>query len=317
MQQAIGAHARGFFIAMCVELGAYAAYLIHGLVNGRDALPLLGRVLLIFMAIRVVLVGLNFLQTWLARSPREPAHQIGFFASLRLFANEVYAAIWTYPFYFALERWLVPNAPPPGLAHRGPPIVLVPGFLCNRGYYGKFRRFLARHGYGTSYTVSLEPTFGSIEDNAGHLANFVEQVCEASGQDQVVLIGHSMGGVVIRVYLDQMDGARRVARAIALGSPFGGTVLAKGPSALGENLRQMIVGNDWLAALKARESQPCAAPFTAIWSPHDSIVAPQAGTMVSATYGESIAMPGIGHMEMIVSRPVLETVLTVLNRESP
>ena len=316
MQQVMGAHARGFFIAMCVELGAYGAYLIHGLISGREALPLLGRILLIFVAIRAVLVALNFLQTWLACSPREPAHRIGPLATLRLYLNELVAALWTYPFYFALEPWLVPNAPQPGLPHEGPPIILIPGFLCNRGYFGRFRRYLARHGYGQTYAVSLEPIFGSIEANAEHLARFAEEVCSETGQDRVILIGHSMGGVVIRVYLDRLGGERRVARAIAIGSPFGGTVLAKGASALGENLQQLVLGNDWLVDLKAREDRPCAVPFTAIWSPHDSIVAPQAGTTVNESYGRNIALPGVGHMERITSRPVLETVLSELRRGS-
>ncbi len=312
MQQPMGRHARAFFIAMCVELGLYAVYLLHGAWTGRELLPMLGRVLLIFVAIRAVMVAGNFLQTWLARSPKPAEYEIGPWASLKLYLNELYSALWTYPFYFALEPWLVKNDPPTSQPHQGPPIVLVPGFLCNRGYYGKFRRFLASHGYAQSYAVTLEPVFGSIDDNARHLGRLVEQICAETGQDQVILIGHSMGGVVIRAYLDKQDGAARVARAISLGAPFGGTVLAKGPSGLGENMRQMIVDSDWLKDLAQYETRPCPVPFTAIWSPHDSIVAPQDRTRVSDIYGQSIAMPGIGHMEMIVSVPVMRMVLRVL-----
>lgn len=316
MQQAMGRHARGFFIAMCVELGLYALYLVFGLLDGRPLLPLLGRILLIFVGIRAVLVGANFLQTWLARSPPEPAHRISAWASLRLYLNELVAALWTYPFYFALEPWLVRNAPRPGLPHKGPPIVLVPGFLCNRGYFGRFRRFLARHGYGNSWAVTLEPVFGSIDDNALQLKALIEQICAETGAEQVILIGHSMGGVVIRALLDKHEGGGRVAAAISLGSPFGGTVLAKGASGLGENLRQMCVGSPWLRELAGYDGSPCPVPFTAIWSPHDSIVAPQLGSRVSEAYGRSIAMPGIGHMEMIVSGPVMRQVLQLLDERS-
>ena len=316
MTQPMSRHARAFFIAMCVELGAYAIYVGYGLWQGREALPLLGRVLLIFIAIRALMVAGNFLQTGLARSPRAQEHQIGLLASLRLYLNELWAALWTYPFYFALEPWLVPSAPVPGLPHQGSPIVLVPGFLCNRGYYGQFRRFLQRQGYGQVWAVTLEPVFGSIEDNARHLGELIEQICAETGADKLVLIGHSMGGVVIRTYLDTQGGAKRVERAIALGSPFGGTVLAAGPRGLGENLRQMIPGNAWLAELAGHERQPCPVPFTAIWSPHDSIVAPQNGTRVSDIYGQNIALPGVGHMEMIVSRPIMQAVLGCLQADA-
>ncbi|MGJ8668107.1 MAG: esterase/lipase family protein [Oceanococcus sp.] len=313
MKQAMGPHARAFFIAMCVELGLYALYLGNGVLQGRELLPMLGRVLIIFVSIRAVMVAANFLQTWLARSVKAPEHQIGALASIKLYFNELYSALWTYPFLFALEPWLVRNAPQAGLPHKGLPIVLVPGFLCNRGYYGKFRRFLAKNGYGNVWAVTLEPVFGSIDDNARHLGELIEQICQETGEEQVILIGHSMGGVVARSYIDKQGGAKRIAHAIALGSPFGGTVLAKGPSGLGENLRQMIVGCDWLQELAAYENQACPTRFTAIWSPHDSIVAPQNGTKVSEVYGHSIAMPGIGHMEMIVSMPVLNQVLQVLD----
>jgi triacylglycerol lipase len=312
MQQPMGKHARAFFIAMCVEFGLYALYVLHGWSQGRSLFPMLGRVLLIFVAIRAVMVGGNFLQTWLARSPKAVEHEIGPWASLKLFWNELYSALWTYPILFALGPWLVLNNPPANLPHQGAPIVLVPGFLCNRGYYGKFRRFLAANGYGCAYAVTLAPVLGSIDDNARHLGELIEQVCTETGQDKVILIGHSMGGVVIRAYLDKQGGAPRVVHAISLGSPFSGTVLAKGPSGLGENLRQMIVDSDWLKDLARYEAQPCSVPFTAIWSPHDSIVAPQKGSRVSEIYGRSIAMPGIGHMEMIVSGPVMREVLAIL-----
>ena len=316
MHQSMGVHARAFFVAMCVELGMYAAYLLWGLHQGRDPLALLLRIALIFIGVRAVLVGGNFVQTWLARAPSAPQHQLNLLTALRLYLNELYAAMRTYPFYFALEPWLVPSAPKPGLPHRGPPIVLIPGFLCNRGYFGRFRRYLRARGYGNVWAVTLEPVFGSIDDNARQLDQLIEQICAQTGSEKVVLIGHSMGGVVIRAYLDKLGGAQRVARAISLGSPFGGTVLAKGPSALGENLRQMTIGSDWLNSLSAFEQRPCPVPFTAIWSPHDSIVAPQTGSRVSETYGQSIALPGVGHMEMIVSSRVLREVVAVLDQDT-
>ncbi len=316
MHQSMGVHARAFFVAMCVELGLYAAYVSWGLHLGRDPAALVMRIALIFIGIRAVLVGANFFQTWRARAPSAPQHQLNLVRALCLYLNELYAAMRTYPFYFALESWLVPSAPEPGLPHRGPPIVLIPGFLCNRGYFGRFRRYLRTHGYGNVWAVTLEPVFGSIDDNAAQLDRLIEQICASTGADKAVLIGHSMGGVVIRAYLDKLGGARRVARAISLGSPFGGTVLAKGPASLGENLRQMSIGSDWLKSLSAFEQRPCPVPFTAIWSPHDSIVAPQTGSRVSETYGQSIALAGVGHMEMIVSPRVMREVVAVLDQDA-
>lgn len=309
LNQPLGRLGRVFIGWFFIELLAYLITVTVKTSQGLAFSSALCDVLIIFLTIRAVMVAGNFAQTWWHRSPRKPEHQIGPFGTLKLLFNEWVAALWTYPFFFAFEPWLVKNRPKAGLPHQGPPIILVPGFLCNRGYWGKFRRFLYNAGYGKTYAVTLGPVFGSITKNAMQLGDFIEAVCAETGEDKVILVGHSMGGVTIRAYLHKEDGAHRVAKVIALGSPFKGTVLALGASRLGTNLKQMVVGNPWSEGLNVCEAEPAPVPFTAIWSPHDSIVAPQEGSRISDIYGKSIAAPGIGHMEMVTNRPIMELTL--------
>ena len=316
LRQPLGALGRACLIWFGIEFTAYLIAIAVKLNNGASLLSALGDVLIIFIAIRVVMVAGNFAQTWWHRSPRAGEHRIGLFGTLKMFGNELIAAIGTYPFYFAFEPWLVPNRPKPGLPHQGPPIILVPGFLCNRGYWGSFRRFLTKQGYGKVYSVTLGPVFGSITENARQLGEFIEAVCAETGEDKVILVAHSMGGVTIRAYLHKLDGAHRVAKVIAIGAPFKGTVLAGGPSGLGANLKQMVVGNPWSEGLNACEAEAAPVPFVAIWSPHDSIVAPQEGSRISDIYGKSIAVPGVGHMEMVTNRPCMELTLREIREVS-
>lgn len=314
-EQGFTGHGRGFFRAFLIETALYviiAAVLVAG---GSDALHVALGCVAVFAVLRLLMVLGNVIPTWQAGGDKHPDHQIGLGATLLMILREWWAAILTYPFLFAFEPWLVPNNPPKDLPHTGHPIVLVPGFFTNRGYLRAWRQALLKAGYGQVYAVSPEPIFHSVEKNAAHVAEFVEQVLAKTGADKVILIGHSMGGLVIRLYLHRFGGLDRAALAIAVGSPFRGTVLAEGKEKLGPIVSQLTRNNGWAETFVAEaESAPCPIPFVAVWSPHDTIVSPQHHTTVAEHYGRNIAMPGIGHMEMVNSGPVIRVLLDELAR---
>ncbi len=305
-EQGFTGHGRGFFKALLVEFGLYA--LIGGWCVSRGSNPLcvLLTCVLIFGLLRLLMVAGNFGPTWKARSAKRVEHEIGCATTLAMVVREWWAAVLTYPFLFAFEPWLVPNNPPAGLPHRGLPIVLVPGFFTNRGYLHAWRQYLLKNGYGQVYAVSPEPIFESVEKNAEHVARFVDEVLADTGAERVILLGHSMGGLVIRLYLHRFGGLAKAAMAVAVGSPFHGTVLTEGKEKMGQILSQLSRANPWAMAFVAEaEAAPCPIPFIAIWSPHDSIVSPQTGARVADHYGRNIAIPGIAHMEMVNSGHVM------------
>lgn len=306
-EQGFTGHGRGFFKAFLIEaalylgIGSYAV-LAHGVPPLRVVLISL----LVFVSLRFFLTLGNWLPTWKNRSPKRAEHEIGCAATVAMLLREWWAAILTYPFLFAFEPWLAPNNPPAGLPHKGLPVVLVPGFFTNRGYLYAWRKYLLRNGYGKVYCVSPEPIFAGVEPNAEHLSRFVDEVLAETGAPRVILIGHSMGGLVIRLYLHRFGGLAKAALAMAVGSPFKGTVLAEGKDKLGPIVAQLTNGNPWAMALVAEaEAQPCPIPFIAIWSPHDSIVSPQDNSRVAAHYGREITLPGMAHMEMVNSPQVM------------
>lgn len=305
-EQGFTGHGKGFFKAFVIELALYV--LIGGWLVARGSSPVcvIAGALAVFAVLRFLLVLGNVIPTWQARSPKRAEHGIGCTATAAMLLREWWAAILTYPFLFAFEPWLVPNNPPAGYAHRGLPVVLVPGFFTNRGYLRAWRQYLLKNGYGQVYAVSPEPIFESVESNAEHLARFVDEVLADTGAERVILIGHSMGGLVIRLYLHRFGGLAKAAMAIAVGSPFKGTVLAEGKEKLGPIVAQLTRDNAWSTAfLSVIEQAPCPIPFIAVWSPHDTIVSPQTGTRVADVYGRNIVIPGVGHMEMVNSCQVM------------
>ncbi len=313
-EQGFTPHGRNFFKAMLIELSIYVVGIGIAISQGVSALKATLVCIAIFALLRFLMVLGNVIPTEKAKSVRTPEQQISALTALAMLWREWIAALKTYPFFFAFEPWLVPNNPTPGALHKGLPIVLVPGFFTNRGYLWAWRRHLVRHGYGQVYAVSPQPVFESIERNAEHVARFVQEVLNDTGAERVVIMGHSMGGQVIRLYLHRFGGLQHVALAIAVGAPFRGTVLAAGKEKLGPIIAQLTPSNAWAEAFTAEaEAAPCPIPFVNIWSPHDTIVAPQHHSVVANSYGRNIELPGIGHMEMVTSLPVMKHLVAELD----
>lgn len=313
MITATGKLAQGLRKAFYVEFGLYLVWVFFSLKAGEGVLEALCGPFCVWAGIRIAMCGKNFAQAELNKSPRAPGETVGLFGALRLFWGELWVTCLTYSFFFPFEQQFVKPAPKAGLPHKGLPIVLVPGFACNRGYFYLLRKWLTKAGYGKVYAVTLEPVLGSVEANAKCLASQIESICSDSGSDQVILVGHSMAGLTMRVYIHELEGSKRVAKAISLGAPHSGTVIAKGLGKVGKNLEQMQPYGEWNTAFNAATtSAPCPVPFVNVITPHDNIVAPQHSCRLPETYAKQVVLTGIGHLEMVASKPVFKTVLAEL-----
>jgi pimeloyl-ACP methyl ester carboxylesterase len=180
------------------------------------------------------------------------------------------------------------------------PVLLVHGYVCNRAAWWWFGRKLAARGE-TVWAVTLEPVYASIDELARVLAERVDELRAATGTLQVVLVTHSMGGLIARAYLRDR-GAAKVARLVTIGGPHHGSVHAY--LGAGENARQMEPGSRWLAALARAEEGRLSLPFASIYSVHDNFVAPQTSSLHPAA--RNVPVAGIGHVSLGFSDEVLE-----------
>lgn len=73
----------------------------------------------------------------------------------------------------------------------------------------------------------------SIAQNAEVLGEYIRNVQQVTGAEQVDLLVHSMGGLIARYYLDRVMQTRNVAQLIILGSPMNGSACSILPAALG------------------------------------------------------------------------------------
>ncbi|MCD6679348.1 MAG: alpha/beta fold hydrolase [Burkholderiaceae bacterium] len=246
--------------------------------------------LLVPVVFDAALLGVQFLFAAWFRSRESPHSRYGFAMALRAWGAEIAASLRT--FFWAQIRY--GDAPLPS-AEGGArtPVLLVHGYVCNRGIWHPFAQWLAARGHPVE-SVNLEPVFGTIDDYVPIVADGVRRLRERTAAARIAIVAHSMGGVVVRAWL-ATEGAAPVCSIVTLGTPHAGTRLAR--FGYGRNVAQMIPGGRWLGELVARESPVGGALFTTIWSPHDNIVMPQQASQQLAG-ATSIPVPGRGHLQL-------------------
>ena len=75
-------------------------------------------------------------------------------------------------------------------------MLLVHGYVCNRGIWRPFAQWLAARGHPVE-SVNLEPVFGTIDDYVPIVVDAVRRLRERAGGDRIAIVAHSMGGIVV------------------------------------------------------------------------------------------------------------------------
>lgn len=219
-------------------------------------------------------------------APRATAAQL-----LQAWWAEVRAAplvfCWRQP--FASRRW-PDRLPADAQGRRG--VLLVHGFICNRGLWNPWLRRLSEQGV-PFVAVNLEPVFGSIDDYIAILEQAVQRLERATGLAPVV-VAHSMGGLAVRRWWAEHGDDARVHHALTLGTPHRGTWLAR--FAMTRNARQMQQISSWLQTLAAREPAGRARQFTCYYSHCDNIVFPPSTATLPGADNRHLS--GVPHVHM-------------------
>jgi pimeloyl-ACP methyl ester carboxylesterase len=232
-------------------------------------------------------------------APRPPAGEL-----VRAWIGETFISpqvfCWRQPF-----RWrAVPDHLPAASGRRG--VVLVHGFVCNRGFWNPWLSRLRELDVPFA-AVNLEPLAGPIEAYAPILDAAVRRVQEATGLPPV-LVCHSMGGLAARAWLAR-TGQGRVHHVVTLGSPHRGTWLAHWSRL--PNGRQMIPDNAWLQQL-ATAPLHGAPPFTCWYSNCDNVVFPvETATLPGA---DNRMVRAAGHVQLAFRAEVMKATIALITR---
>jgi pimeloyl-ACP methyl ester carboxylesterase len=257
-------------------------------------------ILLAVVGLRIATVWLEFLISFLAGLRRHSEHRLGCLGGIYLVAVETLAFLLVIFLLMPMQKRV--NVLRRGAVSHGQqaPVLFIHGYAMNAGVWAPMVNYLSRVGLANLYTMNLRPHLGDLDEYARQVAERVARICTTTGAPKVVLVGHSMGGLVARAYVARCGGAGRVAKVVSIGAPHHGTLLAR--FVPGRNARQMHRGSAWLRDLNRDENVRGAIDHVSVWSPHDNIIIPQASAEVGMA--RNIVVPGKGHFHLIMARAV-------------
>ncbi|MHB9759315.1 esterase/lipase family protein [Streptomyces sp. BYX5S] len=209
-----------------------------------------------------------------------------------------------------------PTADAPRLpAPAAPPVLLLHGFIDNRSVFVLLRRSLAQHGRQHVESLNYSPLTCDIRAAAALLGRHVEELCERTGRDRVDIVGHSLGGLIARYYVQCLDGDRRVRTLVTLGTPHGGTSVA--PLADAHPIvRQMRPGSSVVEELR-RPAPGRRTRFVSFWSDLDQLMVPLETACVDHPdlLAQNVRVTGIGHLALPVHPAVATGIRQALDAE--
>jgi len=182
------------------------------------------------------------------------------------------------------------------------PILMVHGYL-NSGFVWDFhKKYLSQQGFGPIYTIDLKPHFQSIHEHALKVQQKARQIAQETACSDLILIGHSMGGLVSYYYAANLAPGLSVSQIITIGSPLQGTHVAK--IGLGQCARDMEIGSKLLQDLHQSIDQCKGVKFYNIAAYPDELIVPCTSAIFKSDPQNQLYLEDIGHAAMLMSKRV-------------
>lgn len=227
--------------------------------------------------------------------------------------------LFLYPAGIVQERRAAPLPPEttqlPTEGRARPPVVLLHGLVDNRSVFVLLRRSLARHGWTHLVSLNYSPLTCDIRTAAELLDRHIEEICARTGHRQVDVVGHSLGGLIARYYVQRLGGDTRIRTLVTIGTPHEGTAVIPLANAH-PVVRQMRPGSDLIEELR-QPAPGCRTRFVSFWSDLDQLMAPAASARITHPdlLAENVQVSGVGHLAMPVHPGIAASIRHIL--ESP
>ena len=190
-----------------------------------------------------------------------------------------------------------------GLFHHRPeatetPIVLIHGIIDNHAIFTVLEYVLRHRGFQTLSTYDYGLLTHNIPGAAARLGGAIEELSAASGYERVHVIGHSLGGLIARYYVQRLGGDSQVHTLVTLGTPHHGTQLAWAAPLL-PLVRQLTPRSTVIQEL-AEPAPNCRTRFLAFYSDIDHLVVPSHHARLDHPdlNVQNIPVRGVGHLSM-------------------
>lgn len=250
----------------------------------------------------------------LAVALQRPATYRGHVREARSLAQAAVA----YP--FGMLESAISTGIPSGDSLHDVPVVLVHGYGHNRSGWFTLDRRLRRAGFTSVHTFNYNPLTGDVPKFGKQLAERVDLLRTVTGQPYVHLVGHSLGGLVARWFVQEEGGDKAVHTAITVASPHEGT-WAAAPGFLARGARELLPGARVIKQLAAG-TRPTNVRWVAYYSNLDMLIQPGRSAMLTdpVLNATNVLIRDVGHLSIMLApsltRSVVEQLETAVAVES-
>ncbi len=127
--------------------------------------------------------------------------------------------------------------------------------------------------------------------------------------DKVILVGHSMGGIIARNYVQKRGGVSNIKGVVTLGSPHHGSKLA--PFAVSPMGKTLLPGSTFLHQLNSA-AWPESTQAISIYTRHDNMVLPAESARMDGAH--AVELNGMGHTALLFHPVSLQAVINALDK---
>jgi triacylglycerol lipase len=194
------------------------------------------------------------------------------------------------------------------------PILLVHGIIDNHAIFTVMERALRRRGFQTLSAYDYGLLTHSIPRAAVRLGEAIARLSAATGYERIHVIGHSLGGLIARYYVQRLAGDRHVHTLVTLGTPHQGTQLAWSAPLL-PLVRQLTPNSSVMQEL-AEPAPGCRTRFVAFYSDIDHLIVPSRNARLDHPdlNVRNIAARGVGHLSMATNGRIAFTIAGTLRQ---
>lgn len=192
-----------------------------------------------------------------------------------------------------------------------PPVLLVHGLYHNPSGWIYFRRHLQKAGFRKIHTVSYSSWKTDLAAVTGKLDAAVAKLESQYPGKKPLLVGHSLGGLILRNWLSSEENQNRALGAITLGAPHQGSRMAT--LAFGQLGKSLHPSNPFFEEL-ARTEKAASIPCVALVSEADTMVLPQANLIPVTKGWEMRLTPYATHAGILTKGSSLRMAIWELHR---
>lgn len=193
------------------------------------------------------------------------------------------------------------------------PVVLVHGYGHNRSGWFVLERALRQAGFHRISTLNYNPLRQDVAAIAQRLKEHVDLVRTVSGSERVHVIGHSLGGIVLRWYVQELGGDAVVETGVTIATPHEGTVSALMAAPLGPTAKQLLPGSAVVRRLRAG-ARRTSVRWVSYYSNIDLLVQPSRSAVIrdEALSATNVLVKDHGHLSILLSPKLARSVVDQL-----